>query len=81
MHGSYANTSDNPRRATVVNVFKDGTLSNAQVYCEGIPESDSRKSFLAFGGEGWEWVEQDKPMHNNFFPLLFEAKKELGISS
>jgi len=79
MHGSYNNTSDAPRRATVINVFKEGTLSNAKVCLEGIPEADSRKSFLKFGGEGWDWVDQDKEMNNKFFPILFDGKKELKL--
>ena len=29
IHGSYANSTDRPRRATVVNVFRDGVRSNS----------------------------------------------------
>jgi ectoine hydroxylase-related dioxygenase (phytanoyl-CoA dioxygenase family) len=38
VHGSYANTSDAPRRATVVNLFNHGTRSNTDApLLEGLP--------------------------------------------
>jgi ectoine hydroxylase-related dioxygenase (phytanoyl-CoA dioxygenase family) len=38
MHGSYANTTDRPRRATVINVFLDGTRSDTdQPLLAGVP--------------------------------------------
>lgn len=38
MHGSYSNPSERPRRAAVVNVFADGTLSNSdEALLDGVP--------------------------------------------
>ena len=38
MHGSYANDSDLPRRAVVINMFRDGTISDSDdVLLEGVP--------------------------------------------
>jgi ectoine hydroxylase-related dioxygenase (phytanoyl-CoA dioxygenase family) len=41
MHGSYANDTDRPRRATVINVFRDGVCSNS---AEPLLEGCSRNS-------------------------------------
>ena len=54
IHGSFANTSDQPRRATVINAFLDGVLSNSnEPLLEGVPP-------ILIG---------DK-MDGQFFPLL-----------
>lgn len=38
LHGSYENSSDRPRRATVINVFRDGVVSNSdEPLLEGVP--------------------------------------------
>src|ERR1043166_4409541 len=38
MHGSYANDTDRPRRATVINVFRDGVWSNSDAPpLQGVP--------------------------------------------
>ncbi len=38
MHGSYENRSDKPRRATVINAFLDGVMSNSnEPMLEGVP--------------------------------------------
>jgi ectoine hydroxylase-related dioxygenase (phytanoyl-CoA dioxygenase family) len=56
IHGSYANETDNPRRAAVVNVFRDGVRSNSDAPpLEGVPA-----------------VPKGEPMGGRFFPLLFE---------
>ena len=55
IHGSYANSTARPRRATVVNVFRDGVRSN----------SDS--PLLA----GVPAIPRGQPMGGQFFPLLF----------
>ena len=57
IHGSYANDTDRPRRATVVNVFRDGVRSN----------SDS--PLLA----GVPAIPKGRPMGGRFFPLLFSG--------
>jgi ectoine hydroxylase-related dioxygenase (phytanoyl-CoA dioxygenase family) len=57
LHGSYANRSDRPRRAVVLNVFRDGTLS------------DSDEPLLA----GVDVIPRGEKMGGRFFPLLREA--------
>ncbi|HEX7956998.1 MAG TPA: phytanoyl-CoA dioxygenase family protein [Pyrinomonadaceae bacterium] len=57
IHGSYANDTERPRRAAVVNVFRDGVRSN----------SDSPP--LA----GVPAIPKGEPMGGRFFPLLFEG--------
>lgn len=55
IHGSYANDTDSPRRATVVNVFRDGVRSNSDAPpLEGVPP-----------------IPKGEPMGGRFFPLLF----------
>lgn len=57
VHGSYANDTDRPRRAFVLNVFKDGVISNSdEVLLEGVPV-----------------VPKGEKMGGRFFPLLLEA--------
>ena len=54
IHGSYANTTMRPRRATVVNVFRDGVRSNSDdPPLEGVPA-----------------IPRGRPMGGRFFPLL-----------
>lgn len=60
IHGSYANETDSPRRATVVNVFRDGVLSNSDAPpLEGVPA-----------------IPKGEPMGGRFFPLLFGRRVE-----
>ncbi|HKG14660.1 MAG TPA: phytanoyl-CoA dioxygenase family protein [Pyrinomonadaceae bacterium] len=55
IHGSYANDTDGPRRATVINVFRDGVRSNSdEPPLEGVPP-----------------IPKGEPMGGRFFPLLF----------
>lgn len=54
MHGSYENKSERPRRAIVLNTFKDGTLS------------DSNEELL----NGVPTVPEGNKMEGQFFPLL-----------
>lgn len=55
VHGSYENRSERPRRAFVINVFADGTLSNSdEVLLEGVPP-----------------IAKGKKMEGRFFPLLY----------
>jgi hypothetical protein len=54
MHGSYENRSDRPRRATVINVFRDGVRSAAnEPLLAGVPA-----------------IPDGQPMGGQFFPLL-----------
>lgn len=56
VHGSFENHSDRPRRATVVNVFRDGVRSASDdTLLEGVPT-----------------IPSGQPMGGQFFPLLFD---------
>ena len=65
MHGSYTNRSDKPRRATVINVFRDGVLSNM----DGDKQGDMGK---------FDWIRRGEPCEGQYYPQLFEAARELG---
>ncbi len=57
VHGSYENRSPNPRRATLVNVFRDGVRSSSNdELLSGVPP-----------------VPQGEPMSGQFFPLLLDV--------
>jgi len=56
VHGSFENRSERPRRAAVVNAFRDGTFS----------DSDDPPLF------GVPPVPKGQPMSGQFFPLLFD---------
>ncbi len=56
VHGSYENRTDRPRRATVVNVFRDGVVSASdRPPLRGVPA-----------------IPPGAPMGGQFFPLLFD---------
>ena len=55
VHGSYENKSNKPRRAFVLNVFADGTISNTNdELLKGVPK-----------------IPKGKKMQGKFFPLLY----------
>lgn len=55
MHGSFANTTDRPRRAVVINAVKDGTRSDSdEPLLDGVPA-----------------VPRGRPLGGQFFPLLY----------
>jgi ectoine hydroxylase-related dioxygenase (phytanoyl-CoA dioxygenase family) len=58
VHGSFANRSDRPRRAVVINVFRDGVMS------------DSNEPLL----EGVPVIAQGQKIQGQFFPLLFDFR-------
>ena len=59
VHGSFENRSDRPRRATVVNVFRDGVCSASDdTLLEGVPV-----------------IPAGEPMGGQFFPLLFDPSR------
>lgn len=58
VHGSFENRIDRPRRAAVVNVFRDGVCS------------DSNDSLLA----GVPPIAQGERMQGQFFPLLYDPQ-------
>jgi len=58
IHGSYANATDRPRRATVINVFRDGVRSASDApLLEGVPP-----------------IPSGEKMRGQFFPLLFDPE-------
>jgi ectoine hydroxylase-related dioxygenase (phytanoyl-CoA dioxygenase family) len=65
IHGSFENRSDRERRATVINVFRDGVESNSdEPLLAGVPP-------IACG----------EKMGGRFFPLLFDPLKEsMGLN-
>ncbi|HET6890936.1 MAG TPA: phytanoyl-CoA dioxygenase family protein, partial [Pyrinomonadaceae bacterium] len=59
VHGSYENSTDRPRRATVINVFRDGVLSASDdPPLEGVPT-----------------ISSGEKMQGHFFPLLFDPER------
>ncbi|AOW09021.1 phytanoyl-CoA dioxygenase family protein [Flavobacterium gilvum] len=65
MHGSYANFSERPRRAVVLNAMEHQTLGNTANY--------DRLSAL----HNFPKMEQDQVLNSNFFPLLMGTDTEL----
>jgi ectoine hydroxylase-related dioxygenase (phytanoyl-CoA dioxygenase family) len=56
VHGSYENRTSHPRRAAVINVFRDGVRSASDLQpLEGVPA-----------------IPSGQPMRGRFFPLLFD---------
>lgn len=56
VHGSYENRTDRPRRATVINAFRDGVLSDKnEELLSGVPP-----------------IPAGQPMTGQFFPLLLD---------
>lgn len=56
LHGSYENSTDRPRRAAVLNVFREGVRSASnEPLLEGVPP-----------------IPAGEPMGGRFFPLLFD---------
>ncbi len=57
VHGSFENKTDRPRRATVINVFRDGVVSDSdEPPLDGVPA-----------------IPKGEKMQGQFFPLLFDA--------
>ena len=67
MHGSYANISDCPRRAVVLNSMGTNTVSNFDNY----ERKEALKDFPPIGKTG-------QILDDKCFPLLFDSIKELG---
>jgi hypothetical protein len=64
VHGSYANKSPEARSAFVLNVFADGTESNADA--ELLPNTVV--------------IPKGNKMEGQFYPLLFDPKKETAVN-
>jgi hypothetical protein len=59
VHGSFANSTDRPRRATVLNAFRDGVVSNTdQPLLKGVPV-----------------VPSGSKVEGQFFPFLFDPAR------
>lgn len=62
VHGSYENRTDRPRRATVINVFRDGIISNTNTpLLKGVPV-----------------IDKGQKVEGQFFPLLFDPASAVG---
>ncbi len=62
VHGSYENRSDRPRRATLINVFRDGVQSSSDdELLSGVPV-----------------IPKGRKMEGQFFPLLFDPNRALN---
>jgi hypothetical protein len=66
IHGSYANYSEKPRRAVVLNAMAHGTLGNTENY-ERLEALHNFPPML-----------QDQVLDSRFFPLLFDGDQELA---
>ena len=65
IHGSYENRTRRPRRATVINVFRDGVQSASDAPpLEGVPP-----------------ISAGEPMGGRFFPLLFDPRLVEGLDN
>ncbi|MBO0719896.1 MAG: phytanoyl-CoA dioxygenase family protein, partial [Blastocatellia bacterium] len=63
IHGSYGNTTGSPRRATVINIFRDGVKSNSdEPLLQGVPV-----------------IPKGEKMGGQFFPLLFDPELIVDI--
>lgn len=61
IHGSFANKTDRPRRATVINVFRDGVCSATdETLLAGVPV-----------------IPHGKKMEGQFFPLLYDPTQSI----
>lgn len=59
VHGSYENSTDRPRRAAVINMFRDGVRSASdEPLLDGVPP-----------------IPTGEPMDGPFFPLLFDPQQ------
>ena len=59
VHGSYENRSDRPRRAFVLNVFRDGVTSDSdETLLTGVPP-----------------IRKGEKVQGEFFPLLYGGTK------
>jgi hypothetical protein len=66
MHGSYANRSDRSRRATIINVFADGVISNRDE--STVPEIDN-----------YPPIAKGEKMAGTYYPLLLDPAELAGL--
>ena len=65
MHGSFENRSPSQRRATVINVFGDGVVSNLDFDTVNAP-----------GTKNYPAIPVGEKMRGSYYPLLFNPEKE-----
>jgi len=70
MHGSYENRSDSPRRATLINVFADGVISNRDEFPANSPGTDN-----------YPKIPRGEKMAGPYYPLLSNFSSEVGDRS
>jgi ectoine hydroxylase-related dioxygenase (phytanoyl-CoA dioxygenase family) len=62
IHGSYANYTEQPRRGTVINVIRDGVMSNSnEPLLEGVPV-----------------ISKGERLRGQFFPMLYDPNAAVG---
>ena len=64
MHGSYENKSNRSRRATIINVFSDGVISN-------------RDHDNAPGADNYPQVPKGEAMGGTYYPLLIDPETDI----
>jgi ectoine hydroxylase-related dioxygenase (phytanoyl-CoA dioxygenase family) len=64
MHGSYENKSDRSRRATLINVFADGVISN-------------RNHDKSSGADNYPQIPKGETMGGTYYPLLMDPENEI----
>ncbi|MDC0048874.1 phytanoyl-CoA dioxygenase family protein [Verrucomicrobia bacterium] len=67
MHGSYENNSERGRRATIINVFADGVVSNRKDDGSNAP-----------GADNYPRIDKGEKMGGAYYPLLMKAQESLG---
>ncbi len=67
MHGSYENNSERGRRATLINVFSDGVVSNREDDGSNAP-----------GADNYPRITKGEKMEGTYYPLLMKAQESLG---
>ena len=67
MHGSYENTSERGRRATIINVFSDGVVSNREDDGSNAP-----------GADNYPRITKGDKMGGTYYPLLMKAQESFG---
>jgi len=67
MHGSYENNSERGRRATIINVFSDGVVSNREDDGSNAP-----------GADNYPRITKGDKMGGTYYPLLMKAQESFG---
>ena len=67
MHGSYENTSERGRRATIINVFSDGVVSNREDDGSNAP-----------GADNYPRITKGDKMGGTYYPLLMKVQESFG---